>query len=191
MNRRQQGDTLIELVIAFAIFSLAAIMTLAILNRGVAATQRTLEATQVRQQIDSQAELIRYIHATNPTLWASLIASSTTTPDPITSNTACPDLPQNEAFFINPTINTAEPNKTTLDKTRITSLTYRKPQTYAKVDYGATGQQAQGIWVQVAQAQNNGNPTVRAYDFYIHACWDSVGQDFPMTLGTIVRLYAK
>lgn len=190
MRRRQQGDTLIELVIAFAVFSLAAIITLSILNRGVAATQRSLEATQVRQQIDSQAELIRYIHSANPTVWSSLIASPTTNPDPISSNRDCPDVPR-AAFFINPAINATEPEKTVLSKTSISSATYKKPQTYAKIDYDATGQKAQGIWVQVAEAQNESNPTVRAYDFYIHACWDSVGQDIPLTLGTIVRLYAR
>ncbi|MGB4768631.1 MAG: type II secretion system protein [Candidatus Saccharimonas sp.] len=190
MKRFERGDTLIELVIAFAIFSLAAIMTLSILNRGVSATQRSLEATLVRQQIDSQAELLRYIHATNPALWGSMIASPTTTPDPISTNTACPVSPSN-AFYINPTVNVAEPDKTVIAKTPISAATYRKPQTYAKVNYGAASQQAEGIWIQVAEAENDSNPTVRAYDFYIHACWDSVGLDVPLTLGTIVRLYAR
>ena len=190
MRRYERGDTLIELVIAFAIFSLAAVMTLSILNRGVSATQRSLEATLVRQQIDSQAELLRYIHATNPTLWSSLVATPTATPDPISSDSACPVSPSS-AFYINPTVNVAEPEKTVIAKTPISAATYQKPQTYARINYGASGQQAEGIWIQVSEAENDSNPTVRAYDFYIHACWDSVGQDFPLTLGTIVRLYAR
>ena len=43
ISRRHRGDTVVELVLAFAIFSLAAITTIMILNKGVAISQRSLE----------------------------------------------------------------------------------------------------------------------------------------------------
>ena len=52
----RRGDTIVELVIAFAIFSLAAVASIAILNSGVATTQRNLEITLVRQQVDAHQD---------------------------------------------------------------------------------------------------------------------------------------
>jgi len=69
----------------------------------------------------------------------------------------------------------------------VTSASYVTPATYAKIDYASGAVQSQGIWIQATRAQQNG--AVTAYDFYIHACWDSVGIHIPMTLGTIVRIY--
>lgn len=196
MRRTERGDTLIELVIAFAIFSLAAITTLAILNKGIAATQRSLEATLVRQQVDSQAELIRYIHTTEDSLWDTLVspANLTASPAPISSDSpTCPvagSAALNRSFYIRPTV-TADPANTTFARRAISGSTYSLAQTHAKIEYSTGAAQSEGIWVQVAEAQNNSGTGVRAYDFYIHACWPSVGLDAPMTLGTIVRLYAR
>lgn len=196
MRRLDRGDTLIELVIAFAIFSLAAITTIAILNRGIAATQRSLEATLVRQQVDSQAELIRYIHYTQDALWDTLVdpGNLTASPAPISSDSdACPAVGAatlNTSFYIRPTV-TADPANTTFARRAVNGTSYRQAQTYAKIDYASGADQTEGIWVQVAEAQNDSGNSVRAYDFYIHACWSSAGLDAPMTLGTIVRLYAR
>lgn len=192
-HRHEQGDTIIEIVIAFAIFALAAVSTLIILNKGVAATQRNLEATLVRQQVDSQAELIRYIHDSRNTAWSTIISKVTTNPAPISSdNATCPVVSDvSTGFYVRPTIN-ADPTTTTFSVQTLNSSTYTdSPQTYAKIDYASGAPKAEGIWVQVAEAENNTGSSIRAYDFYIHACWDSVGLNVPMTLGTVVRLYAE
>ena len=64
MKRRHsaRGDTIIEVVMAVAMFSMLAIGIMALMNSGIAMAQRSLELTLVRQQIDSQAEMLRYIH---------------------------------------------------------------------------------------------------------------------------------
>ena len=66
MKRRHsaRGDTIIEVVMAVAMFSMLAIGIMALMNSGIAMAQRSLELTLVRQQIDSQAEMLRYIHKT-------------------------------------------------------------------------------------------------------------------------------
>lgn len=184
--KASRGDTIIELVLAFAIFSLAAVGTMTVLNSGVATTQRDLETTLVREQIDSQAEMIRYIKDTKNPVWQTLTSSTINTPRPL-SDSCEPVSSISQGFYIQPVISKTDPTQTQFRQKSITSATYITPQTYAKIDYATGANQSQGIWVQVTKAQQNG--PVAAYDFYIHACWNSVGMHVPMTLGTIVRIY--
>lgn len=182
----QKGDTIIEVVLAFAIFSLAAMGTITLINSGLATTQRNLEITQVRQQIDSQAELLRYARDTGSAAWQSIISNTVTNPLPL-SESCQPASGTSQRFYVW-LDRGATPEAATVTRSTITSANYREPATYAKIDYTAAAAQSEGIWVEAtAAATQPGAP--RAYDLYIHACWDSVGVDTPMTLGTIVRIY--
>ncbi|MEO8691523.1 MAG: hypothetical protein ABI397_01940 [Candidatus Saccharimonas sp.] len=184
-----RGDTIIELVLAFAIFSLAAVTTVAVLNNGIAVTQRSLEDTLVRQQIDSQAEMLRYVHDTNDPLWQTLISgvNIVSNPQPFNSGASqCDKVTTSEQAFIVYPGTAGE----TFKRASFPSANYTdEPDTYALINYDSSNTMSQGIWVQVAKAQNNSGKSIEAYDFYIHACWMSVGSGMPETLGTIVRLY--
>ena len=46
----KRGDTLIEVMFAFAIFSLVAIMSVTMMNLGLAASERSLEVVTVRDR---------------------------------------------------------------------------------------------------------------------------------------------
>ncbi len=61
-NRTRRGDTLIEVMFAVGIFGLAAVGTISLMNRGLATAQSTLESTMARQEVDAQAEALRFIH---------------------------------------------------------------------------------------------------------------------------------
>ena len=61
-RRIERGDTLIEVLFAITIFSLIVVTSLTLMNQGTAASQRALEITTVRQQVDGQAEALRFIH---------------------------------------------------------------------------------------------------------------------------------
>ena len=61
-SNAERGDTIIEVIFAIVIFSFIAISSLAIMNQGVATGEKALEITLVRQQINAQAEALRYIH---------------------------------------------------------------------------------------------------------------------------------
>ena len=182
-----KGDTIIELVLAFAIFSLCAIITVMILNKGVAISQQSLEKSLVRQQIDSQSEIIRYIHDTKNPKWAQLKAKVTANPLPLAG--PCPTTTQlgtagANGFYVVPDTASADG----FSVINAVAPDYAQPATYAKVD--CTKKKAAGLWVQIARAENrSGLANINAYDFYIHGCWDTVGQNEPMTAGTIVRLY--
>ena len=58
----KKGDTLIEVCIAIGIFSLIAIGVAAVMSSGVAGSQTALETTLSREEIDAQADALRFIH---------------------------------------------------------------------------------------------------------------------------------
>ena len=58
----KRGDTLIEVMFAVAVFGLGAVGAIALMNTGLASVQNSLETTMARQEIDAQAEALRFIH---------------------------------------------------------------------------------------------------------------------------------
>ncbi len=201
-RRRDQGDTLIEVLFAVTVFSLLAVGALMIMNQGTASAQRSLEITLVRQQIDAQAEALRYLHgsyvaAYRPGLsydltdsvtspaeeWYKLTTSSAQTgveASPFGGSAVdCPTAPE-KSFIINP------------QTVRYANGPVLKPATTSsKLVYGAgkiSLSSAQGIWIEAIRQPAKG--TSAGYiDFHIRACWPTLGQSVPMTTGTIVRLY--
>ena len=73
--RYSRGDTIIEVMFSFVVFSLLTVGTYIVMNRGTQIAQRSLEITLVRQQLDAQVSLIRYVKDTNPAQWAELTSS--------------------------------------------------------------------------------------------------------------------
>jgi type II secretory pathway pseudopilin PulG len=207
MNRREQsGDTLIEVMFAFAIFALVAVGSLTIMNQGIAAAQRSLEITLVRAQMDAQAEAIRYIHqayvaayqkdgpapAGVASEWAKMTSKATgrgadaASPFGVTTGSICPvTTPGQRPFILNARTATvmsavplsAAPAGSTLPP-------------FSQVVYNpdSSVNQAYGIWIEAIPSSINSNGT-GFVDFHIRACWSGPGSATPMTLGTIVRLY--
>ena len=60
--RIKKGDTLIEVALAIGIFSLVAISIVAVVTASTAGAQSSLETTTTREEIDVQAEALRFIH---------------------------------------------------------------------------------------------------------------------------------
>lgn len=61
--KMKKGDTLIEVVLAVGIFSMVAVAVMAVMNGGAASAQMALEATLAREEVDAQAEALRFIQA--------------------------------------------------------------------------------------------------------------------------------
>lgn len=61
----KKGDTLIEVTVAVGIFSMIAIAIVAVMSNGVANAQTALESTLTREEIDTQAEVLRFIHSSH------------------------------------------------------------------------------------------------------------------------------
>ncbi|MBR2831237.1 hypothetical protein IKE83_02665 [Candidatus Saccharibacteria bacterium] len=58
----RKGDTLIEVAFAIGIFSLVAVSVVSVVNSSTSSAQAALETTLTREEIDAQAEALRFIH---------------------------------------------------------------------------------------------------------------------------------
>lgn len=56
------GDTLVEVALAIGIFSLVAIVIVSVISASTSGAQNALEVTITREDLDSQAEALRFIH---------------------------------------------------------------------------------------------------------------------------------
>ncbi|MBQ68718.1 hypothetical protein CL689_01460 [Candidatus Saccharibacteria bacterium] len=204
MRRLERGDTLIEVLFAVTVFSFVVVSSLAIMNQGTAAAQRSLEISLVRQQVDAQADSLRFLHdsyvaAYRPGLsynltdgttspaeeWYRLTRSPSMVSTVIPLNnggTSCSSAP-GTAFIINPK---------TARYVSASSLT--RATTYSRLAYNSSGalSAAQGLWVEAIRSGTSSdmNQQNAGYiDFHIRACWEAPGTAAPMTIGTIVRLY--
>ena len=59
----KKGDTLVEVTLAIGIFSMIAIAVASVMSGGTASAQLALETTLAKEEIDTQAEAIRFVHA--------------------------------------------------------------------------------------------------------------------------------
>jgi len=203
----QQGDTIIEVLFAVAVFAMVAVGSLSIMNQGTATAQRSLEITLVRQQIDAQAEAIRYIHQSYVTVfqkeggtlagtaaeWVKMTskatgkgANSASVFGDVTADGACPtSVPGERPFILNARTATVWNGLPTMSAPADASLP-----PFAQVIYTSDTVigQAYGIWVE-AVPSSAASAGAGFVDFHIRACWEGPGSSAPMTLGTIVRLY--
>jgi Tfp pilus assembly protein PilV len=197
---KQAGDTLIEVLFAFAVLSLVVIGALSIMNQGTIISERSLETTLVREEIDGQATTLQFLHdsyvaafqsgatyaANTPAnTWATMVGNLTaTTPSAVSDGTTCANAPS-DSFILDPKTATYEG----VDQ-KLAQAT-----TFAQLSYNSSGvfTGADGIWVEgipSTAVQTDVNKQNTTYiDFHINACWDGPGQGPPMTIGTIVRLY--
>lgn len=63
LEQAKRGDTIIEVMFAFAIFTMVAIVSVMIMNSGIAASERSLELVVARNELNAQAEALRFIHS--------------------------------------------------------------------------------------------------------------------------------
>ena len=192
---RQQGDTLIEVILAITVFSIIIVASITMMNQGVATSQRALEITLARQAMDSQADALRFLQASYVQNYYSGVTYNTTDGDSSPAeeyykaiqqsdntasalgSTSC-DAPPSGSFVVN--IKTAE--------VVTDSGIFTDPTTYAQQQYSdASLTASEGLWIEGVRAASSSNAGY--VDFHIRACWYTAGSSQPMNLGTIVRLY--
>ena len=189
MRKLNRGDTLVEVLLGVTIFSLVAVIALETMNRGMAIAQYSLETTLVRQQVDAQAEMIRYAHDMKNDTWKKLVDNNSVSVSAVNDNEGnlgvekCPDDFSTKEFALAATPSLAS---------KISILNnpgdYKAAETYARVD--SDTKKTYGISVRLVKPSTaTGSRDSNKYDAYIKACWMPVGSKMPATIGTIVRLY--
>lgn len=201
IRKQQHGDTIIEVLFAITVFAMVAVGSMTIMNQGTATAQRALEITLVRQQIDAQAEAIRYIHQayvatyqregsapTGPAAeWVEMTVekkSVSASPFGQTNVDKCPGSAPDPSFVLN-----ARKAEVSSAPVQMSPPADGSLPPFAQVDYNDDDSinQAYGIWVEAVPSVGADGPGF--VDFHIRACWEGPGSTAPMTLGTIVRLY--
>lgn len=200
-RRSESGDTLIEVLFAITVFALIVVSSLSIMNQGVATSQRALELSLVRQQMDAQADTLRFLQSSYVQAYGA----------GITYNASDPASPAKEYYKIIQQVRTVTsasqfgtvpcgtpPTNSFILNTRLatvetTATVFKYPTTFAQLKYNNTTNQllipggSEGLWIEGVRSSQTGN---NGYiDFHIRACWDAPGLKEPMNLGTIVRLY--
>lgn len=61
-KKTHRGDTMIEVLFAIAVFALVSVLSIIVMNSGVATVEATLELSMARNEIDAQSEVLRFIH---------------------------------------------------------------------------------------------------------------------------------
>ena len=189
MRKFNRGDTLVEVLLGVTIFSLIAVIALETMNRGMAIAQYSLETTLVRQQVDAQAEMLRYAHDMKNDTWKKLVDNNSVSVSAVNGNEGnlgvekCPDDFSTKEFALAATPSLAS---------KISILNnpgdYKAAETYARVD--SDTKKTYGISVRLVKPSTaTGSRDSNKYDAYIKACWMPVGSKMPATIGTIVRLY--
>ena len=197
----KRGDTLVEVLFATATFSLVAVGGMAVMNQGASIAQRSLEISLVRNEIDSQAETLRFLNASYVKSYQPAKTYSEATPEgqwsiisSKASNIAAGDYSN---FAVCPDVTNLRSNSFILDTHNAKMLDFSsgalsKALTYSKVEYSqdvvAAGG-AQGVWIEAVKSASLPSSSTDFIDFYIRSCWYSGGQSRPSTISTIVRLY--
>ncbi|WP_369000455.1 type II secretion system protein [Candidatus Nanosynbacter sp. TM7-074] len=189
MRKFNRGDTIVEVLLGVTIFSMVAVITLETMNRGMAISQYALETTLVRQQVDAQAEMLRYAHDTKSDIWKKLVDNNSVSASSVNDNEgglgaeSCPDNFSNKEFAL-----AATPSLGSKISILNNPGDYKPAETYARVDSGT--KKTYGIAVRLVKPSTAvGSRDSNKYDAYIKACWMPVGSKMPATIGTIVRLY--
>lgn len=195
MSSYRQGDTIIEVILAVAIFSMVAVGAISIMNSGVSIAQQSLEITLVRSEMKVQAESVRYIHqqyidgdTTATAEWEKMVddqaQTAPTAYGALTSNGRClPGSSLDQPYALD--VNQVDDSSRFMTTRIRTTGSAGSSLPYAHFDSDGASPTSYGLWIETVRKDVNQN----FVDFHIRACWDSVGKAIPTTLGTIVRLY--
>lgn len=186
-DRRQSGDTLIEVLVAIAV--LGAIITIAygVMNQGFATAQNSLDRTNAQNVMNGQAALLRAAHKRasngNPAYWNAIVSrlqSGAQVAD------GCASGARANLFFLNP--DTAYNPAAPATSGPLAPQLY--PTTVPLVRQGTVARPGDGMWIELYRegAAADGY----TYTFYIKSCWDATfgdGSSVQRQAKTIVRLY--
>lgn len=177
----QRGDTLIEVLIAMAVLSAMIVAASTLMTNGLKSAQTALEHTLVRNEINSQAELLRYLRdsyikdRTLPasTEWTRILTTYTNT-TAAAYTTACTTTAGKTPFYLAQNLANQIPAVATTFNPSLLPPSHATP--------------GRGLWVESTRGTTTSG--VNYIDFQIRACWSKTGNaNIRQQSGTVVRLY--
>lgn len=191
-TNRQKGDTLIEVIIAIAIFSLVTVSMFGIMQRGSGSAYESLERSQVRMLINAQSEYLSYLRDQYNSLLLSNLDIDRSTFD----RSISPSSPAGQWLHIKNNIGStgAPASDACVDNASGQSFFLRRSDSGIEAVVGsphAAGgipEPGVGLWIQKVDPSGYSSLSQKYHDFYLMSCWTTVGNQ-KQTLSTIVRLY--
>lgn len=214
----KKGDTLVEVTLAVGIFSMIAVAVVAIMSNGTSETQTALETTLTREEIDTQAEALRFIQssaaAENPSnsddladspfssLWESIkgqaISFSGLSTDTLKkaiyqyAPKDCRELYDKETEG-----NIFQQHAFIIDVSNLGNggedslISSNNSETTGKFITTSTYPRVEDSWAEgifVVGTKSQDGNSKPYYDFYIRTCWYGANADKPSTISTVIRL---
>lgn len=194
MKNRQRGDTLVEVVIAMAVLGLVVAATMATMNQNLSSIMNTAERTVTRTKINSQVEMLHYLHENEPQIWKDLIDGKhlhdSKSGGAIVASNPC-QATNNKSFVLS--MNTT--NNYVANDDVVKASFYERDKVFNGVDsevYKPTATIGGGIFIDGVV-----NRSEKYIDFYVKACWIPYGGkgndegvvSNPAKSRTVVRIY--
>ncbi len=190
-RKSPRGDSIIEVLIAVAIFSAIAVAALGIMNKGLENAQSSLETTIARTAMDTQAEKIRFIAdsvtsdpATYADEWSDLVDDALDTSsgsDTTVYNNFINNYKIGQVADCNSISGLGIPNPFVI--TSNNGIVKVSNFSSSAIPDPTTG----GLFV-VAVKSPNGGDVPEYFDFYINTCWTEPGLKIPTKLSTTIRI---
>lgn len=177
---RQNGDTLVEVLMAIVVLSMVIVGAITVMSRGLKASELAVEHTQVRLQINAQEEMLRYLrdgylsdpNSTAGQTWKGLFGGSPLYADTTVSNyndTTCNVTSGKTGFYLTQSGGVVSANQFNAGN---------KPSAYALP--------GQGLWIEMTRSVGI---TPAYVDILLRACWSGIGDSANQQAVTAIRLY--
>lgn len=178
MVRSQKGDTLVEVLMSIVVLSVIIVGSTTLMARGLTAGQNALEHSEVRQGVNGQLEMLRYLRdqysanssSSDAATWTSIVTSSNASPTDYSSGCNVTTTKAGTAFYLNKVSGVVQ---RTAFNPSLSPTTFAVP--------------GQGMWLEVTPS----SAISPAYiDIVVRACWSAVGsQGAQQQTVTAERLY--
>ncbi|MDR0957359.1 MAG: prepilin-type N-terminal cleavage/methylation domain-containing protein [Candidatus Nomurabacteria bacterium] len=187
-HSKQRGDTLIEVLIAITVLGIVVSGVMSIMNRNYVSILNSAERTAVRAEMNSQAELLHYVHSQDSATWEDIkkLAVSDdkngniniTTRYAITTGNIT--TPTAGSFYMN--------DRDDISNVKIETGLENNDDSGDGCNPNNRATSGNGIWIDAVKY--TGDSSGKAYyDFYIKACWTPLGSLPQSQSSTIVRIY--
>lgn len=191
----QKGDTLVEVLLAMAVFAVVMMIGLSTMNNGMSRALASLQLTMARNTMDSQAEALRFANAAyvsefrtdggTVTGVAARVWQDQLTAGAQGTATQLDACTRGASAFVLSRSDLSYHSEAITDAVTYPRIAYgTDADSNAITDPSASYRRSEGIWVEKVHLANT-----NYYDFHIRACWSAPGSNVNTTLGTIVRLY--